>query len=205
MYDYRADIEKLKWTHFVARPMMTRALKTSSLTDTGRQLMPGAQNMLDVWESNLADRFFDMGTMIRLGSTIETCLKHYYMDKKNHSNLVSLKNDPAYKKNIFQRVQTWNGADSAQGIYQNELGIDLTKNSDLVYLQEAMLHRHLYAHNSGLLDDEYMQRIKQITGEDLMAIPEVTRTYPLQDTYWFEPLNRITNLIERTQSFFQAL
>jgi hypothetical protein len=146
-----------------------------------------------------------MGTIIRLGSTIESCLKYYYMDKKNYSNLVDLKNDPAYKKNIFQRVQSWQGADSAIGIYQSQLGVDLRTNPDLVFIQEAMMHRHLYAHNSGLLDDDYIRHIKQITGEDLMADPLVSQTYPLQDTYWFKPLNRITDLIEKTQSFFQAL
>ena len=41
------------------------------------------------------------------------------------------------------------------------------------------MHRQLYAHNSGLLDDEYIDNIRQITGEDIRTHPSLAQSnYP---------------------------
>jgi hypothetical protein len=90
-------------------------------------------------------------------------------------------------------------------LYPRELGLDLTENSALPSIQEAMMHRHLYAHASGLLDADYIGKIKLITGQDLMLNPAIRDTYPAHDTYWFEPLCRLPHLIEEARSFFSCL
>jgi hypothetical protein len=111
------------------------------------------------------------------------------MEKKGHTNILALKADPNYQSNIFQRVQTWQ-SNGVITLYQTELNYELTKNSELSTIQEAMMHRHLYAHNSGLVDDDYIDKIKQITGHNLATDPRIAASYPNDDTYWFEPLNR---------------
>ena len=88
-------------------------------------------------------------------------------------------------------------------LYKSELQYDLKTNLHLKAVQEAMMHRHLYAHNSGLLDDNYIKRIKQITGEDLLSLPEVSTHYPATDTYWFRPLKRLNLFIEEARRFFR--
>jgi hypothetical protein len=106
--------------------------------------------------------------MIRLGTAIELGLREYYMDRKGHSTLAELRSDPRYEKNIFQQVQSWQ-PHGVIVLYKNEIEYDLTGNPHLQSIQETMMHRHLYAHNSGLLDDEYIDRIQRITGEDISS------------------------------------
>jgi hypothetical protein len=157
----------------------------------------------DLWRGTLADRFFDMGTMVRLGTAIELGLRSYYMDRKGHSTLVDLRNDPRYQKNIFQRVQSGQ-PNGVIVLYSDAIGYDLTSNPHLQSIQETMMHRHLYAHNSGLLDDEYIEKIQRITGEDIRTRPAFTSSnYPAEDVYWFEPLTRLNVFIEEARRFFR--
>ena len=67
-----------------------------------------------------------------------------------------------------------------------------------------MQHRHLYAHNSGIIDDDYIAKILKITGIDLLQNPQILNVYPAQDVYWFKPLERINEFIEATKRFFAA-
>jgi hypothetical protein len=125
------------------------------------------------------------------------------MYRKGHSTLTELQNDPHYQKGVFQRVQSWQRANGAIGLYSDDLGYDLTSNPHLQTMQEAMAHRHLYAHNSGLLDDQYIANIETITGTDLRTQPGLAaRGYPAEDVYWFEPLGRLNLFIEQARRFF---
>jgi hypothetical protein len=81
---------------------------------------------------------------------------------------------------------------------------DLTTNPELSAIQEAMMHRHLYAHNSGLVDDDYIDKLRRITGHDLASDSRISASYPNDDTYWFEPLKSLNTLIESTRRFFRA-
>lgn len=174
------------------------------ITDAGRQHgQHNYQNSYEEWMGTMSDKFFDMGTLIRLGTAIEQNLKHYYMDKKGHQNRATLHADPKYRQNMFQQIMPWHN-NGALRIYREELSYDLTANQYLKSVQELMLHRHLYAHNSGLIDDEYIKRLKLLTGLDLMQRPEVTRQYPADDLYWFEPLKRLNDFIEETRRFFRV-
>jgi hypothetical protein len=128
----------------------------------------------------------------------------YYMDRKSYSTLIDLRNDARCKKGIFQRVQNWQGVNGVISLYRDEIGYDLTTNSHLHAIQEAMMHRHLYAHNSGLLDDEYIDNIRQITGEDIRTHPSLAQSnHPAEDVYWFEPLDRLNLHIEEARRFFR--
>lgn len=86
-----------------------------------------------------------------------------------------------------------------------DVGVDLEKLSDFPTIQELMLHRHLYAHNLGVIDDSYIEDLKNLTGTDLLDKPEISSKYPAEDVYWFEPLGRINLYIEAVRGFCNEL
>lgn len=198
------EINRVAETQFFLRPLLKNNLKNQVLTASGKAQIGNFDNYREYWEATFGRHFFDMSVVIRLGSALENGLKHYYMDKNGHQSLSDLRVDPSYKQNIFQRIQPWNGNDSAIVLYQTELSIDLTQNAHLASVQEAMLHRHLYAHNSGLIDDQYIQRLCTLTGTDLNNDPRIQQ-YPSEDVYWFAPLDNLSGFIEETRRFFEAL
>jgi len=202
MNDYfHQEINRVAEVHFSIRPVLVRALRQQYITDEGRKWVGNFENYYDLWTATFSDKFFDMATAIRLGSVIENSLKRYYMDKKGYINISQLKTDPNYRRGIFQQVQS----DQNKGVIwlYNEADIyDLSTNQHLVSIQEAMMHRHLYAHNSGIIDDDYIDKIKKITGQDIKTLPEIAASYPTNDTYWFEPLRRLNDFIEEARRFF---
>lgn len=200
--EFRRQLNLVAETQFYLRPVLIKSLQKQLLTDDARVFLGKPyKDYAEYWKDSFSDRFFDMATMIRLGTAIECCLKWYYMHKKKYTNMSHLKDDPDYEQNIFQRVQSWQ-SNGVISLYKAQLGIDLTTLPKLSSLQEAMMHRHLYAHNSGILDQHYIDKIKKITGTDIALLPEAV-SYPTSDTYWFEPLKRIGPLIEDARTFFR--
>lgn len=200
---FSREINRVAETHFFLRPMLDHALKRKNqvIIRQGKPMIGEFENCYAYWKSQFGDKFFDMGTMIRLGTAIENCLKYYYMKRKGHASLVELRSDADYNKNAFQRVQNWQ-SHGAIALYAG-IGIDLSTYAKLASIQEAMLHRHLYAHNSGLIDDEYIKNISIVTGQDISTHPDVAGFYPREDVYWFRPLERLSFFIEETRSFFE--
>lgn len=198
-----ASINRVAETHFFIRPFLEHSLKQQIIADGAKQFSLGANTYHEFWTKSLSDKFFDMGTFIRLGTALENSLKYYYMEKKGHNNLLDLKNDPNYQLNIFQRVLPWTH-NSAIDLYRNELGIDLTQNQYLNSIQEIMLCRHLYAHNSGLLTEDFIDKYKRLTSFDILSLPNAN-TFPNQDTYCFEPLKRLNDFIEDSRRFIKML
>ncbi len=62
-------------------------------------------------------------------------------------------------------------------------------------IREVMLYRHLYAHRSGEVDEEYLDAYERLTGVDLRH-SLAQHGYPAQPVYWLEPLTRLPNFIE---------
>src|SRR5215213_1608662 len=115
------------------------------------------------------------------------------MHRMGHQTLVALKNDPSYSRGIFQRLNISGQnkstkPDSVVALYQTQIAFDLTSTVNFITIQEIMIHRHLYAHNSGLIDEAYLQDVKRITGNDLLNYSYISQNYPNYDVYWFEPL-----------------
>lgn len=151
-----------------------------------------------------ATGLISMGTFIRAAASVETSLRDSYAKKKGHVNLSQLRQDPGYKKNIFQRIMPWHGNDGAIALLAT-VNVDITAIPELPTVQELVLHRHLYAHNLGVIDDEYIKNLKRLTAVDLQADPNVASQYPAQDVFWFEPLSRLPVFIEAVRSFVRAL
>ena len=198
------DLERVAETQFMIRPTLTSALRKTVLAVDGQARFPGCHTYLDVWTTCHSERFFDMGTLIRAAASIETSLRDYYSRKKGHANLSQLRQDPNYKKNIFQRIMPWHGNDGAIVLLRT-VGVDVAVVPKLPAVQELMLHRHLYAHNLGVIDDEYIKNYKRLTSVDLLANPLVTAEYPSNDVVWFEPLGRLSEFIESARLFLRAL
>lgn len=198
-------VERAAESHFFIRPKIDRCLRAHQLTDDARAYYKQPYKTYhDVWTAQLSDKFHDMTTMIRLGSAIETELRDSYMRIKRHANLLSLKADSDFSKGAFQRIQPWQ-KEKGSALKTLELaGYDLSTNPQLPHAQQVMLHRHLYAHNVGVSDDEYIANWKQLTGEDLLPIL-TANGYPASDTYWFKPLSELNGYIESLRGFVRAL
>jgi hypothetical protein len=163
----QVEINRVAEVHFYVKPVLNRALQAHTITSAGKMMIGEYDSMYEYWQARHGDKWFDMSTVIRLGTAIENNLKRYYMEKKGHATLADLRHDPRFDKGIFQRVQSWQTNGVLQ-LYNEELSFDLRSNPHLPSAQELMMHRHLYAHNSGLLDDEYIDRIQTITGQDMV-------------------------------------
>lgn len=176
---------------------------------TGQPSAGGNTDFWTWWTGRFGDRFFDMGTLIRAAAGVETGLRDYLCRKRTFSNLDQLRShlakDRKWRGAVFQRIQPWHTGDGAKDLLQAELGYDLTTNPHLRNVQELVLHRHLYAHQAGVLDDYYIEDWKKLTGEDLAADPMVEGTYPAQDAYWFRPLDRLADYINAAKGLLTAL
>jgi len=198
------NLERVAETHFMIRPTLNSALKKRVLTIESQATSPGCSTYFDVWTKSYSDRFFDMGTLIRAAASVETSLRDYYAQKKGHVNLSQLRQDASYKKNIFQRIMPWHSNDGAIALLKT-VNVDITVIPELPIVQELVLHRHLYAHNLGVIDDDYIKNFKRLMSVDLQVNPMVATHYPAQDVFWFEPLSRLPVFIEAVRSFVRAL
>ena len=195
------NISRIAETQYFIRPVLVKALKQQQINPVLKNRFNNADTYYSFWESTFGDRFYDMGTIIRLGSEIENGLKYYYMYQKGHLTLLDLQGDANHSLNIFQRIQPWTN-NNVIDLYKNQLGYDLTSNPHLASVQELTLYRHLYAHSSGLLTQKFIDDYKKLTNENLLELFDLA-DYPNQDVYFFNPLKRINSFIENTLKFFK--
>lgn len=198
------DLERVAETHFYIRPVLASALKNHILAAEGQKHFPGCTNYHEAWTKFFSDKYFDMGSLIRAAASVETGLRDYYVQKKGYANLTQLRADPQYKQNIFQRIMPWNNKDGAIALFKS-IGVDLTAMQAFLVVQELMLHRHLYAHNAGVIDAKYIVDLKKLKGQDISKNPGVQNVFPAQDVVWFEPLARLNLFIEGARSFLRDL
>ena len=196
------SINKIAETQYFLRPIMVKSLKQFILSEDMQKSHQGTKNYFDFWTKSFGDKFFDMGTLIRLATEIELGLQYYYMEKRNISRSVDLKRDDYFENNIFQRLLPGGKSNSALIIYKEVLKYDLFNNSQLKHIQELVLCRHLYAHKSGLLYDHFMKEYLELTGVDLRKTNHIGH-YPDEEVYFFEPLDRLKTFIEAARKFFE--
>lgn len=199
------SLELAAETHFYFKRLLEKALRGQMLTDDARNLFgQDWRTDFERWEGNFSRHFFDMTTMVRLAVATETALRDSYMRVKDISTLGELKQLASYKQGVFQRIQPWhNGAGTAAGIFA-EISIDVQTLPSILVAQKVMLHRHLYAHSAGVIDEKYVDDWKKLTGEDLLKRPTLQQ-FLVEDLYWFEPLNSLTEYINDLRKFVTAL
>ncbi|MFL6098594.1 MAG: hypothetical protein ACJ71T_01415 [Actinomycetales bacterium] len=50
-------------------------------------------------------------------------------------------------------------------LIRTDCGYDLEGNSEFSAMRELMAHRHLFAHRSGLVDQQYLDDLRLVTGK----------------------------------------
>ncbi len=92
------EVERVAETHFFIRPVLLRALEHQHVTDQGRTMSnTHSTNWRELWTEQLSDRWFDMATVIRLGTALETGLRDAY-------NRLGQGGDPQGGRGVFQRL-----------------------------------------------------------------------------------------------------
>jgi hypothetical protein len=71
-------------------------------------------------------------------------------------------------------------------------------------MREMMVHRHLYAHRTGLVDEKYIHDLKDVIGEDIRPVMEA-HGFPDQEVYWLKPLSKLDEFIRDAEEFFKRL
>lgn len=67
-----------------------------------------------------------------------------------------------------------------------------------------MVHRHLYAHRTGLVNEAYISSLLSVSGEDIRPTLAASG-YPSEEIYWFRPLKKLNQFIEDMRRFFREL
>jgi hypothetical protein len=198
-------LERAAEAHFFIRPLLIGALKGQRLTDEARaSLGVTHQSYHDLWQASFRDKFEDMTTMIQLGAAVEETLREAYMRAKGHATGAALRSDPLYSRGVFQRIMPWQTTPGSATDLLQSVGIALNQATKVQAAQEVMLHRHLYAHNIGVIDDQYIDHWERLTGENLTTTVSCSG-YPASDCYWFRPLDSITSYINDLRSFVANL
>jgi len=197
-------IERVAETHFMIRPVLESTLRDRPLSDYTRNRHPQCATYYDLWIQQYSHHFFDIGSLIRAAASVESVLRDYFIYKMGYANMAQLRQDPNYSQNIFQRIMPWHTNNCASSLFL-QVGFDLLGIPELPIVQELMLHRHLYAHNLGVIDDQYIGNLITLTARDLRLEPTIRGIYPNDDCYWFEPLGRLGEFIEKVRSFSSRL
>ena len=205
MAQKNASLEKAAESHFGVKPKIKIALENFILTDdTSRYLGKSYQNYFQYWQDSYSEAFFDMSTMIQLGSAVETALRDCYMRQKGHSTKADLAADSAYGQNAFQRIQPWQTGPKDAATLLTQISVNLNKLPGVLEAREVMLHRHLYAHSVGVIDQKYIDDWKKLTSDDLAASSKF-QGWEREDKLWFDPLSKLTAYIDSLRQLVRAL
>ena len=198
---YKNYFRKIRESEYFLRRQIESNLKSIKFNDQEKEKYGDHDTYFDLWCATLSDKFYDMTTIVRLGTIIEGCLKDYYQDKKGFSNRKQLNDHIDSNQNVFQQVLPWH-SDGVLNRIKAEFSVDSFSISELPVLQETMLLRHLYAHNSGLIDEKFVRDYKRLIGTDLGDANSAYKNFENQDYYYFEPLSRVSNYLSETERFF---
>jgi hypothetical protein len=186
-------IKRIAETQYMLREILVSSLKKWVIPpDVQKVWGTDAPTYHDFWTATFNYRFFDMGTLVRLATAVETGLRSHYI------GLCSPTQVP--QRGVFQRLVE---PTQLLRLYA-DCGHDLSMVPQWDRMRELMLHRHLYAHRSGLVDDDYINGLKTITGEDITPAL-ISYGYPKEEVYWFRPLKGLDDFIESARAFFRAL
>ncbi len=223
MLTYINHFRRIRESEYVIKRVIEENLKQIPFDDELRKTGGGYSDYYHMWQATLSDKFYDMTTIVRLGTIIECCLKDYYQEKSGISNRKELQEHINSRQNVFQQVLPWDNEGILTRI-KNQFKIDPLLIDELPILQEVMLLRHLYAHNSGLLDRKFVNNYERLTGIDICksssifseSLKNVSSTFKFaeksmysdfeyEDTYFFEPLHKMSIFISGSERFFDRL
>lgn len=191
-----AGVGQVAEVHFHLRVQLEAALDAYLLTDAGRQAYKTeAVSYKQYWKQSYSDRYFDMGTLQRLATAVETGLRHHHRAIAGSDLAKTATKD----RTIFQALIR---PERLLDLFRTDCGYDLSSNPSWQDMRLLMAHRHLYAHRSGLVDDKYLDDVRLISGEDLRPVLE-ERGYPEEELLWLHPLSHLDHFIEAAKRFFR--
>ncbi len=126
------------------------------------------------------------------------------MRGKGYATKADLETDPFYRMGAFQRIAPKHCRANDAASLLTSIGVDIEALPFVFEARKVMQHRHLYAHNVGVLDQKYVDDWRELTGEDLAQDPRV-QEYKQRDLLWFDPLDRLTENINDLRNFVRAL
>ncbi|MBK5232094.1 MAG: hypothetical protein JJE13_03820 [Thermoleophilia bacterium] len=184
---------------FYLRFQLRNTLKSQTFAghDSLRPFVGDADHYLEYWEQQLGQRFFDMGTFLRLATTVEMLLRDYYRVGMGLSSTTRID----VQRGTFQRVFPWS-ENNLMECFRRDIVLDLDENPAIGRIRLLVAHRHLYAHSSGLISDIYISNIKRLTGIDLTEDPGLVG-YPDKDSFYFTPLDELDAFVEDVRRFFR--
>lgn len=230
MSDHKKHFREIRESEYLKRIFEKHLLKIQSDSQKSKKsLLAGPFNDCyhewhttnsyhHMWQATLLDKFYDITIMVRLGIVIESCLKDYYQEQCGLSNRKELQEHMNSTQNIFQQLQPWH----KNGIFvkiNNEFHINPLEIDEVKTIQQVVLLRHFYAHNSGLLDQQFVNNYQRLTGIDICKAESlypglftdnknrktIYSDYESEDIYFFEPLKKIQALISDSEKFFDRL
>lgn len=197
------EVRRVAEAFWHLRPVLVRALQSFSLTAEARTALgTDARTYYELWQETFADKWYDMATIIRLGTAIEIGLSDAYLALvKRQGNDGTELVTPSGGSAMFQRlIEPTKLLES----FQTDCGVNLAGLPGWDKIRELMLHRHLYVHRGGRVDERYIKRLHELAGQDIR--PQlVDAGYPAEEVYWFAPLRGISEYIEHVSRFFRAL
>lgn len=191
------EIELAAETHYFVRGLLLRALDDYGLSadaaeHLARLLGTGTPTATygDWWRANHSLDIFDVTTLLRLATGIESGLKAWYSQDPNRRPV---------SRGTFQRLDQ-----KTLDQVTDATGHDLSLNPEWPTMREIMCHRHLYAHQGGILDQKYVTDLKALTGVDIRPDAELLG-WVSGAIYWFRPLSQLGRFIESCRAFFRLL
>lgn len=190
------EVHQVAEVHFHLRIRLEAALEAFTFTEEARKRLGiEAVNYKQYWKQSYSDRYFDMGTLQRLATAVETGLRHHHRTIAGSDLAKTATKDRA----VFQALVR---PERLLDLFQRDCGYDLSSNPNWQDMRLLMAHRHLYAHRSGLVDDKYLDDVRLISGEDLRPLLEEWG-YPEEELLWFRPLSHLDHSIEAAKRFFR--
>ncbi len=215
------SINRIEAAERVLVPILRKALSKRTLTPEMRQVMPeGCETLLDVFHRDHTINFMRMGSFLRLGATLERFVRAYYMEKVQLTTTAELREDltalgGGFEPFVFRSfyLSPARSHPTVVDLYARRLGINLGDKVGFSSVQEYFIHRALYVHKNGQVDDEYLDQIAALLGKDERdrieaAIMSVSPVEHVEDAhaYWFEPIDKnLQHYIDRAMRFVLSL
>ena len=210
-YGWKA-LSRVATAQFLVFPVAEGALIKHGVPSSLKPHFPTANNLLEVLKQDHSLDFMVMGNFMRLGGELEIFLSQYYANRYGCSWRNLTFPHKKYSGAVFQRTLPNTQMNTVIDLFQT-ISVDLFKIKYFSSIQEYFVHRHLYVHQTGLVDRKYLDQIEAALGVTERArienavLKEAAAT-KVEDAvvFWFEPLGkRFTTLITEAQEFILDL
>jgi hypothetical protein len=191
----QSSVERVAQTHYMIRPILEAALEAQRIVPTAPESFRNYADMRELWRADFGERFFDMSTLLRLAVAVEVGMRDEFVRLSRLASHATVKAAPL----AFQRLDPQHRK-GACALFAT-VAYQLPGNSQFATMRELFVHRHLYAHRAGLVDDRYILDLKQLTQIDITS-DIAAYGWPAEDVYWFRPLDRLPAFLEAARHFF---